>query len=373
MLLHGSKLYLLLASMCLRPTAAIVDSGDNRPDDVMRMAGYSRPLMRTGTAAKSKHVLAQKEPSKGLPGQDDNTLKSEHKRAMSGPLYPVMMGSLLALSQVAGPDHLCTLINLGAGLDPVGGFKVGASFGAGHSAGMLLVCALIVPLGRMVDLRQWEHYGDYFIGLTMIAVGLYFLISRSNHLEMQIDGTYAVLGCACHPGQQQTSQKGRRKALGRQFCAGYGSGGTARSRKRLPIMPAAATADTSDGDSVPAPPTLEEESVAVPVSLDSKGGLIGLLQGACCPLGLIGAGLVGKMGAHDSLSIALFTISFMLGSVVGTGLFMLVWVFIAKRGLGSFVSLKVIYDICSILTIGLGVGWLGANYFNLLEGHEHSM
>jgi hypothetical protein len=286
-----------------------------------------------------------------------------------------MMGSLLALSQVAGPDHLCTLINLGAGLDPCGGFKVGASFGAGHSAGMLLVCGFIASLGRMVDLRQWEHYGDYFIGLTMIAVGLYFLISRSKHLELQADGTYAVLGCACHPGQEQKLRKGRRLPLRHQFCTGYGSG----ARKQSPIMPTAAvpdvpvaTSDTSDSMVTEPPSTAKQENIAVPVSADSQGGLIGLLQGACCPLGLVGVGLVGKMGANNSFSMALFTISFVLGSVAGTGLFMLVWVFFAKRALGSFVSLKVIYDFCSILTIGLGVGWLVANYFNLLEDHDHA-
>jgi len=112
----------------------------------------------------------------------------------------IFMSMTCAAIHVFAPDHLGTLLMLSALTSPREAFKIGASWGVGHSAGMILICALFLCLKTLADkhLKLWEHIGEYCVGASMMLVALYFFCKESQYLHRNDDGTVEAVPCACH-------------------------------------------------------------------------------------------------------------------------------------------------------------------------------
>ena len=57
-------------------------------------------------------------------------------------------------------------------------------------------------LGNVIPMANWEKYGDYVIGASLILVAAYFFLQESQHLVADADGNIVVAGCGCaqpHP------------------------------------------------------------------------------------------------------------------------------------------------------------------------------
>jgi sulfite exporter TauE/SafE len=72
---------------------------------------------------------------------------------------------------VGGIDHVAALLPLSVGRR-WRAFALGARWGAGHSAGVLVIGALAVLLRERLDLGAVTHWGERLVGMMLIALGL---------------------------------------------------------------------------------------------------------------------------------------------------------------------------------------------------------
>lgn len=288
-------------------------------------------------------------------------------------------GILCGCMHVVGPDHLGTLMTLSALMQPFRAFKVGAAWGLGHSTGMVVISAVFVSLHGLfhekIALEAWEHYGNYVIGASMVCCGLFFMLSEQRFLEEQPDGTFKAKGCGCttrqctaagynHKGKKSTSQKSRIGKKGAKLILGPNS--DLEDCEDTPLLEDAD--DESDGaeaEDAPKPPKPFRPSRG----LDLKGLLIGVLQGLCCPMGLVGMSFIMTM--HVA-SIIMFLLCFIVISVLGTGLVTAAWAYLSSTGTGSWLSPKVVYQASCAFTLTLGISWITANYFGMLEMMDYT-
>lgn len=69
-------------------------------------------------------------------------------------------------------------------------FSVGIRWGLGHSSGLVLIAALFIYLKGELDLKSIGRWGDFFVGIFMLAIGVYSAISavrthQSHRLRRQ--------------------------------------------------------------------------------------------------------------------------------------------------------------------------------------------
>lgn len=123
---------------------------------------------------------------------------------------PVFCGVACGLLHAVGPDHLGTVMALSSLNTPAKGFRLGASWGLGHSAGMILICLLYFPIRRLfphAKFQDLEEIGDYLVGFSMIACGAYFLLAAKWYLERKPDGHVGLRSChCCRPRGEGTSE-----------------------------------------------------------------------------------------------------------------------------------------------------------------------
>jgi sulfite exporter TauE/SafE len=72
---------------------------------------------------------------------------------------------------LSGVDHLAALLPLAVG-GRARAFVLGARWGIGHSAGVLVVAALAVALRERLDLAAASALGERLVGAMLIAIGL---------------------------------------------------------------------------------------------------------------------------------------------------------------------------------------------------------
>jgi len=98
---------------------------------------------------------------------------------------------------------------------------------------------------------------------------------------------------------------------------------------------------------------------------DFKGASLGTLQGLCCPMGAMGIAFLASL---PPVGIAVFTVIFFLVSVVGTGAVSSLWLRFASRTADSnAISSRTLYRLSCAFTVVLGVAWIVANYFDVLD------
>lgn len=287
------------------------------------------------------------------------------------------MGFIYGVIHVIGPDHLGTLMTLSAGMTPQNAFKTGGAWGLGHSFGMVLVAAAFVLVHRIVpvSVESWEHWGDYIIGVSLILCALYFMFRESAFLEQKKDGSFVAVPCACHghppalagaPAQVHRRPRNERRAKNSsccdkpdanhgKFCGNYCQQDSCSSaeegcdaHEHIPLVP-----------SVPETVASTQE-----LSRDSKGALLGVIQGFCCPMGMLGVTFLATLSTVGVIS---FLFTFLFVSAFGTASVAAAWASLTNRGIGVSLSPRTVYRASCCFTLILGVVWITANYYGFLD------
>lgn len=230
-------------------------------------------------------------------------------------LRALVMGLLYACIDTLGPDHLGTLVTLSTVAQPVKAFRIGAAWGFGHTFGMALVGLVILLLRHCVpfDTVSWEHYGQYVIGFSMMACGVYFLYHEASFLQEEDDGSLSF----ANPDKEDPLAEQSEPWLGR----------------------------------------------------DVKGAIVGLLQGLCCPMVAIG---ISFMASLHPIGIAVFLLAFILMSSLLTASLAVAWAAATARGLGGLLSPQAAYRASCGFTVGLGLVWILANGCGFIAQLDYS-
>lgn len=89
----------------------------------------------------------------------------------------IMTGLSMGLIHVlAGPDHLSALAALAVGTS-YKSFMLGVRWGIGHSTGLIVVAVVFIALKGDLDLRRLGRYCDSLVGVFMLSLGCYGVIS----------------------------------------------------------------------------------------------------------------------------------------------------------------------------------------------------
>jgi len=268
---------------------------------------------------------------------------------------------------------------------------------------MCLVALLVGCMERVahVDVEVWEHIGDYIIGLSMLLCGLYFIVRERDYLQENVDGSISLKTCSCH-GHGQSHEHGHPQEKGDQVLVpevplpSYAhdvAASTHRSSRRpgrRGVRISAAFDQCQDAccnpvaeqthveDSLEADDALAEQVPLLPqsaskvdpvmadkASANIQGALLGVLQGMCCPMGLVGIAFLTSL---PPMGIAVFIITFLLVSAVGTGAVACLWLqFASSSVFGSSISSRTLYRLSCGFTVLLGAVWILANFYGMLD------
>lgn len=90
---------------------------------------------------------------------------------------------------LAGPDHLAAVAPMVAGDDRVA-WRAGFSWGLGHTAGVLLVGALLVAFRELLPLDTLSAWSERLVGVALVAVGMWgFWRARAPHAHEHVPST----------------------------------------------------------------------------------------------------------------------------------------------------------------------------------------
>jgi ABC-type nickel/cobalt efflux system permease component RcnA len=89
----------------------------------------------------------------------------------------LMAGFLHVLS---GPDHLAAIAPLSA-TNHRSAWKVGLRWGVGHSAGVVLVGALIYLLKSLLHIERFSAFNERLVGVALILIGFWGLYRAFSH------------------------------------------------------------------------------------------------------------------------------------------------------------------------------------------------
>lgn len=276
------------------------------------------------------------------------------------PWHAAMLpGLTYGMLLVVGPDHLGTAMTLSVtASSPQHAFRAGASWSLGHSTGMCMVAVLILCLKKMVsiDLEAWEHVGDYVIGSSMLLCGLFFLFREQAYLQENDDGTVSLKACDCHG-------HGHSNAELQDPCQATCHG----PEKRAPcLLPASSFAPTLANQMA-----YRREVAAAPQKMEQtwykelQGATIGILQGMCCPMGLVGVAFLASL---PPVGVVVFIATFLLVAAVGIGAVSSLWLLLVSNTLlNSGISSRTLYRMSCGFTMLLGAVWIVANFYGVLD------
>mmetsp|Transcript_171240 Transcript_171240/g.549035 ORF Transcript_171240/g.549035 Transcript_171240/m.549035 type:complete len:396 (-) Transcript_171240:76-1263(-) len=356
-------------------------------------------------------------------------IKSEQEHATMGVdnvaapttsfMYYTVLGLTYGFMHIIGPDHLGTLMSLSAASTPRRAFTVGAAWSLGHCVGMVAIALFLVALQKAtaIDVEAWEHFGDYIIGFSMIVCGMYFVIREDQYLQEAEDGSVSLRSCeCCHQGPSsygamnehldeklpaRPPKKSGRKPGKLQACASYRNSSFCgdencpdephkheHTQERDDGCPGDSTTDgeVASGQEEGVAPSRATSRAAIeapelPVAApgqDAKeattsqsyaGALLGVFQGMCCPMGLVGITFIASLPATGILT---FLLSFLLVSALGTGLIAYIWAMMMRAKACTSVSSKAMYRSSCYFTVALGIAWVVANACGVLESLNYA-
>jgi len=293
------------------------------------------------------------------------------------------MGLVCGGLHAVGPDHLATLAAFSTLLEPWAAARVGAAWGLGHCAGVVAMAVLVFLAGKIpgFHLEGWERNGDYVIGFSMILVAVYFIFWEDRYIALNEEGQLIVKGCACcsQPAALEEAQNSSKfgpsegscsiklrsdssAAETAKLCGGY-AGCKDEECAHEACDHASAQMATSALEAKESTPLLREGIDTQ--GRDVKSAAVGLVQGMCCPMGLIQLGYLAGRNAADTV---VFVCVALLVSVVGTSLIAASWAALTRSHVTTrAVSPRLMYRGSCGMALMLGVLWIAANYMDILD------
>jgi len=294
------------------------------------------------------------------------------------------IGVVCASLQMIGPDHLCTLMSLSSTISDIDAVKIGAAWGLAHCIGTIIVCLIFgcLRIWMIIDPEEWEHYGDYLIGFSLIGCGLYFYHTESNYIIEQSDGSTKIQGCDCHglavtapssapasiksipplhdmedpPPPQPADDFFRRGRLKRVHSKSNFMKGIEEANK----------CQLHDGSETT--PLVRKEA--------SNGGgymtglALGLLQGICCPMVLVSVNCMAYVTTYYTTIV--FLVTYAACSVFGAAAFSYAWARLIGSSVSKIMSPQQVYRFSCGFTTCFGIFWVLANAFNVLESLDYA-
>merc|ERR1719362_129001 len=203
---------------------------------------------------------------------------------------------------------------------------------------------------------------------------------ESMFLTQQEDGTYLAQPCACHgappapppriPAAISASPRRPPKRASKvKFCTDFEevceencpcSSSASENEERKPLM------SDHRHEEVPGPKAMSSTPWwhTALAGRDARGAMIGIFQGACCPLGMVGISFLATLPVPG---IVVFLLTFMAVSAFGTAILAVCWAWVTSNGICGGLSPKFGYRVSCCLTLSLGILWIIANYCGFLE------
>jgi hypothetical protein len=99
----------------------------------------------------------------------------------------LLIGGLFAgfLHVLMGPDHLAAVAP-SAALRGRDAWRSGLRWGIGHSSGVLCVGIALILLRQLVDISKYAWIGERFVGVALIAIGIWGLRVLVNNRELSL-------------------------------------------------------------------------------------------------------------------------------------------------------------------------------------------
>lgn len=287
-------------------------------------------------------------------------------------LGPLGMGLVCGLLHAVGPDHLATLAAFSVSMTPWAAAKVGASWGIGHGVGIIAVGFLSLAVDQIPGVHlseKIESFGDYVIGLSMVLVAVYFLMNENQYLKTMEDGSVAVVGCKCCslPRAAQQVKKAAKLPQKKRFCEAFGGGEKAIDKAHPDVEDCQEVTENTpfladDIPDVPASPATEHNTM----HRDVKSGVVGLVQGMCCPMGLVQVSYLAGAG-HGPKDVGIFIAMTLLVSIMGTSLFSAFWAGLTSSRMLGDVNPRMLFRASCAIAFSLGITWIVANFFQVLD------
>lgn len=320
------------------------------------------------------------------------TWVTAHSSVVGALLLGTLYGSLVAVA----PDHLGTVMTLSAGSTDTEAMRVGAAWGLGHSIGMGLIFLAFFFMERVFGraIADWDSHSDYVVGVSMILCALYFAYKENEYIIKNDDSTETIASCPCcapvvlkkeqpavcvplgqkYPNYNSTT--GFRPNAGSGVSMRFGPGITSRSDMETGVnmlapQQSSRSSSTRSGSAVTG---IHPEKLCADKNggwtwwmwnhRDMKGAVIGVVQGFCCPMCLVGASFANVLSTLPGC--AAFVAAFVFSSMVVTGLLALLWSRISRSG-SKWLAPKLVYRATCAFTLTLGVGWIWLNALGALD------
>lgn len=286
---------------------------------------------------------------------DDSVGMLSYSTMPANPMSGMWSGLCFALLHVIAPDHLGTLITLSSSTTTRNAFAVGAACGLGHSFGLVFIAIIFLSLRSAVtfNVEAWEYYGNYFIGASMILCAIYFIMRENTFLVKNEDGTCTAQVCSCHPAILPKTP------MTEDACS------PCDGEERTPLLLYRAGGSEERRSAV----SEQASWLRAPEGRDVRGALIGVLQGACCPLAMVG---LSFLAALPAMGVMFFLIAFLAASALGTASVAVVWAWATSAGICGGLSPKFAYRMSCCFTLVLGLLWVIANYCGILENLNYA-
>ena len=99
----------------------------------------------------------------------------------------LLIGGLFAgfLHVLMGPDHLAAVAP-SAALRGRDAWRSGLRWGIGHSSGVLCVGIGLILLRQLVDISKYAWIGERFVGVALIAIGIWGIRVLMNNRELSL-------------------------------------------------------------------------------------------------------------------------------------------------------------------------------------------
>ena len=168
----------------------------------------------------------------------------------------ILLAGLAAgsLHVFAGPDHLAAIAPLTSGVGDGRGWTLGLRWGLGHAAGAAIIAAAAFALRGIVPLERLSHWGERFVGVLLIGIGLWALrqagrryLHRHSHTHRPHEGHDAHEHIHLHDGGE-AHEHAQAPVSHRHGHAALGVGllhGAAGSHHIVGLLPALALPTTA--------------------------------------------------------------------------------------------------------------------------------